>query len=458
MACSPRREGHAIVSFFNDLILNVAERGRALVGLRKAEPSVDEALRLAHDLASNKGEASGVALARDALATYAALSAEDKTLALRRLASEFAPPREALEKAARAYLDDPGEAAAGKLFLAAEPPRQELIRRLNRAPGGTLALVRLREDLLERLRDHPELKPLDDDLVHLFSAWFNRGFLILRKIDWSTPASTLEKIMRYEAVHAIESWDDLRRRLEPRDRRLFAFFHPALADEPLIFVQVALTDRIPDSIHPLLAPSRGENGGKPATTAVFYSISNAQKGLHGIHFGNFLIKQVVEDLRRETPGLTTFVTLSPAPGFARWLDSLRADEESETLTPEDRRTMDRLGEPGWTEKPATVETANKMLAAFAAQYFLKAKTPSGRPLDPVARFHLGNGARLERINTMADLSTRGLAQSHGVMVNYLYDLGFIEQNHEAYAQRGEVMASSAVRKLLRGAPRIPYLS
>ena len=318
--------------------------------------------------------------------------------------------------------------------------------------------MRLREDLLERLPEHPELKPLDDDLVHLFSAWFNRGFLILRKIDWSTPASTLEKIMRYEAVHAIEGWDDLRRRLEPRDRRLFAFFHPALADEPLIFVQVALTDHIPNAIHPLLAPSRPEAAPKAPTTAVFYSISNAQKGLAGISFGNFLIKQVVEDLRRETPSLTTFVTLSPAPSFAKWLAGELANETSDLLTPDDRRVLALLARPGWTEKAAVVEAADRTLAALAAQYYLKAKTPSGRPVDAVARFHLGNGARLERINMMADLSNRGLAQSHGVMVNYLYDLGYIEHNHEAFAQRGDVAASSAVRKLLRGGSFIPYLS
>lgn len=429
------------------------------MGLRKAEPSVEEALRLAHVVASNKGEASGVALARDALATYEALSPQDRTRALQRLAGEFAAPRADLETAARAYLDAPGEATAGKLFLAAEPPRQELIRRLNRAPGGTLALVRLRQDVLERLPEHPELKALDDDLVHLFLAWFNRGFLVLRKIDWSTPASTLEKIMRYEAVHAIESWNDLRRRLEPRDRRLFAFFHPALADEPLIFVQVALTDHIPHAIQPLLAPSRPENAPKSPTTAVFYSISNAQKGLAGISFGNFLIKQVVEDLRRETPSLTTFVTLSPAPGFAGWLASEAAKETSDILTADDRRILALIAKPGWTEKSAIVEAAEKCLSALAAHYYLKAKTPSGRPVDPVARFHLGNGARLERVNTMADLSSRGLAQSHGVMVNYLYDLGYIEQNHEAFAQRGEVSASSAVRKLLRSnSSFIPYLS
>ena len=414
-------------------------------------------MRLAHDLASNKGEATGVALARDALSNYAGLSPEDRTRALLRLASDFASPRETLEKAARAYLDAPGEATAGKLFLAAEPPRQELIRRLNRAPGGTLALVRLREDVLERLRDHPELKPLDDDLVHLFSAWFNRGFLLLRKIDWSTPASTLEKIMRYEAVHAIESWDDLRRRLEPRDRRLFAFFHPALGEEPLIFVQVALTDHIPSSIHPLLAPSLAEAAPKAPTTAVFYSISNAQKGLAGISFGNFLIKQVVEDLRRETPSLTTFVTLSPAPGFAKWIAGEMAKEASQALTPEDRRVLTLLAKPGWTEKAAAVEAADRTLCALAAHYYLKAKTPSGRPVDAVARFHLGNGARLERVNPMADLSNRGLAQSHGMMVNYLYDLGYIEQNHEAFAQRGEIAASSGVRKLLRGSSFLPYL-
>jgi malonyl-CoA decarboxylase len=421
--------------------------------MRRHEPSVEEALRLSAELMSTRGEASGVAIARDVLATYAALAAPEKTRALQALAKDFAAPRDALEQAARAYLDAPGEATAGRLFRAAEPPRQELIRRLNFAPGGAQALVKLREDLLDRLPEHPELKALDDDLVHLFSAWFNRGFLVLRKIDWSTPASILEKIIRYEAVHAIEGWDDLRRRLEPRDRRLFAFFHPALADEPLIFVQVALTDQTPNAIQPLLAPTRGGEPTKAPTTAVFYSISNAQKGLAGISFGNFLIKQVVEDLRRETSSLTTFVTLSPAPGFAKWLEKEIADPASAVVTTEDRRVLALLGKPGWAQKTAAAEAAERALAPLAAHYFLKAKSggerSAGRPADPVARFHLGNGARLERINLMADLSPRGLTQSHGVMVNYLYDLGYIEQNHEAFAERGEIAASSAVRRQLR---------
>jgi malonyl-CoA decarboxylase len=439
----------AIVSFFGDLLLNVTERGRALVGLKRATPlSVAEILRLADDLMSNRGEASGVALARDILSGYAALSQEDRTRVLVGFAEGFGPPVERLKHAAQAFLAHPDARNAGLLFAASEPRRQELVRRLNLAPGGTHALVRMREDLLERRDANPALQAFDEDFVHLFSAWFNRGFLVLRQIDWSTPANILEKIIRYEAVHAIAGWDDLRRRLEPRDRRLFAFFHPALADEPLIFVQVALTESIPAAIQPLLKQQIGSAPARP-TTAVFYSISNAQKGLAGISFGNFLIKQVVEDLKRETPSLSTFVTLSPVPGFARWLADERAKESSDALTADDRRALALLDHPNWTQKAGAVEAAERALLPLAAHYFLKAKTASGRPIDPVARFHLGNGARLERLNFLGDESARGLAQSHGLMVNYLYDLGYIEQNHEAFVAKGEIAASTAVRRPLR---------
>ncbi|HLW93090.1 MAG TPA: malonyl-CoA decarboxylase family protein, partial [Roseiarcus sp.] len=272
------------------------------------------------------------------------------------------------------------------------------------------------------------------------------------RIDWTTPANILEKIIRREAVHAIDGFEGLRQRLEPQDRRLYAFFHPALGDEPLIFVEVALTDSIPGAIAPLLAADRAELLPQAATTAVFYSISNAQKGLARVSFGNFLIKQVAEELKRELPRLQTFVTLSPVPAFARWLAGEREDEGSPYLNQEMRRALSLIDHPNWHGKAAAVEALSRILPVLAANYFIHARTKNGRMIDSVARFHLRNGARLERINMLGDLSPAGLKQSHGLMVNYLYDLDHIEENHETFANKGEVVASSAVRKLARLRP------
>ena len=272
---------------------------------------------------------------------------------------------------------------------------------------------------------------------------------MLRRIDWSTPANILEQIIRYEAVHEIRDWDDLRRRIDPADRRCYAFFHPALADAPLIFVEVALTETIPGAIAPLLAVNRQPVPIERARTAVFYSISNTQRGLGGISFGNFLIKQVVEELRRELPKLDTFVTLSPVPGFMPWLkqaDDVPVSEEERTL-------LKQLDDPKWVESEPIATELRDVLEPLAAHYFLRARNSRGRIIDSVARFHLGNGARLERINWLGDLSPKGLRESAGIMVNYLYRLDDIEKNHEAFANDGEVVASSAVKKLLKNEGR-----
>ena len=436
-------------TFLNDVMSSIAERGRALLGRSRAGIEQIDLIAVGELLLSRRGEASGVALAQTLLEGYARAPLALRLQFLTALAERFGPDPKRLDKAVENFRNDPGPATARALHDASEPRRQELIRRLNLAPGGTFALVRMREELLEHLSARPDLKAVNDDFVHLLSSWFNRGFLVLRPIDWSTPANILEKIIRYEAVHAIQDWNDLRNRLQPPDRRCFGFFHPQLVDEPLIFVEVALTTDIPAAIAPLLAMDRAPIPAQEATTAVFYSISNTQKGLGGVSFGNFLIKQVVEDLKRELPNLRTFVTLSPVPGFAAWLSGERANGASTLLTEAEKQALRPLDEPGWHLDPATVETVRRTLMPAAAAYFLRAKTPRGRPIDPVARFHLGNGARLERINFLGDVSTKGLRQSHGLMVNYLYDLGHIEKNHEAFAEKGEVAAASSVRKLLR---------
>ena len=305
----------------------------------------------------------------------------------------------------------------------------------------------MRADLLQLVNRNPLLAIVDRDFMHLFSSWFNRGFLVLRRIDWSSPAALLEKIIRYEAVHEIGDWDELRRRIDPADRRCYAFFHPRLIDEPLIFVEVALTLTPPAAIAPLLAEKRAHIAPDKARVAAFYSISNCQQGLAGVNFGNFLIKQVVEEIRRELPGIENFVTLSPAPGFRAWLETTEDPAVASLKT----GALEIAAEDNWLTSGASAKL-RAALEPLAAHYFLKARRPDGRVPDPVARFHLGNGARLERIDWEGDLSPKGLAESFGIMVNYLYDLDQIERNHEAFVNRGEIAASAAVKKLLPATP------
>ncbi|RDJ23074.1 MCD, Malonyl-CoA decarboxylase MCD [Bosea caraganae] len=440
------------MAFLGDLLTSVADRGRALIGLERFGNGRSRPLdRLCEDLLSGRGEASGMALAQAVLDAWDGLDAAGRLDFFRMLQDRFGPDAERLDKALAQYREDPRPASIAALHLASEPRRQELFRRLNLAPGGTHVLVRMREAMFEALAKEPDLAVVDTDFRHLFGSWFNRGFLVLRRIDWRTPANVLEKIIRYEAVHEIQGWDDLRRRLEPADRRCFAFFHPQLVDEPLIFVEVALTKETPRAISDVLSEDRDVLPAQKATTAVFYSISNCQEGLRGISFGNFLIKQVAEDLKRELPGLDTFVTLSPLPGFARWLDGAIAEPIELGLTNEESSELARpFGETISLDDAARLRR-DKLLGQMAAQYLLRARTGSGRVIDPVARFHLGNGARLERINVGGNLSARGLRESHGIMVNYRYDLADIEVNHEAFATRNTVVASSAARKLLRPA-------
>lgn len=441
--------------FIQDLVATITSRSRGFAFDRIGRRVEDADLSaLAHDILGVRGEASGIALADALLGGYARAPAQQRLAFLKTLAAEFGPDPIRLEEAVARYLGDRSAEAAAALNEASEPRRQELLRRLNRAPGGTEALVRMREDLLLALREHGELAVVDRDFVHLFTSWFNRGFLVLKRVDWTTAANILEKIIRYEAVHTIQSWDDLRNRLAPGDRRCFAFFHPQMGDEPLVFVEVALTREIPEAIAPLLDLERTALPATRATTAVFYSISNCQAGLRGISFGNFLIKQVVEELKRELPSLTTFVTLSPVPGFMGWLGRMLKAQEADRPAL-DWRELATLQDPGWSTRPAGTDQNQLREAelAAAAWYFLEAKA-GDKPLDPVARFHLGNGARLERINWRGDVSANGLRQAGGLMVNYLYELGAIEANHEAFVQNGTIAAAQAVRRLSPSASAI----
>ena len=343
-------------SFFGELMQTISERGRALVdrtrGRRGGAAERSESLvDMCEELVSVRGEASGTALARDILSRFAELTTGPRIHFFEALAHRFGPDRQRIERAVEAWQQTPSDVTAAELHHAAEPRRQELFRRLNLAPGGTKALVVMREKLMDAMDHREDLVAVDADFVHLFSSWFNRGFLVLRRIDWSTPAIILEKIIHYEAVHEISDWRDLRARIDPPDRRCYAFFHPALVDEPLIFVEVALTGEIADAIPPILAAKRDPLAAERAKTAVFYSISNCQRGLAGVSFGSFLIKQVAAEISRELPRLSTFVTLSPAPGFATWLKRELAHDDSTAISAEDRnsrRSRTSIPRPGPT--------------------------------------------------------------------------------------------------------------
>ena len=435
--------------FFSDLLASISERGRALLRLAPAasdsREDASDLIELCDELLSGRGEASGTVIARGVLDRYGALDVDGRANFFQLMADKYGSDPARVEKAIAAWRAAPDAGKSGDLHFASEPQRQELFRRLNRAPGAMRELVAMRADLLKIMNTHKDLAVVDRDIVHLLASWFNRGFLVLRRIDWSTPAIILEKVIRYEAVHEIHDWEDLRRRIDPPDRRCYGFFHPALIDEPLIFVEVALTEAIPGAIAPLLAEDRAPVQIERARTAVFYSISNCQRGLGGISFGNFLIKQVVEDLRREMPKLENFVTLSPVPGFMKWLKHTPDLPVSE----EDRALIELLDTDDWVSNAPLAAQMRALVEPLAAHYFLKARLPRGSPVDSVARFHLGNGARLERINWLGDVSHKGLRESAGIMVNYLYRLEDIEKNHEAYANDYTVTASPAVKKLLK---------
>src|ERR1700738_391382 len=378
-------------------------------GLSNSKPApVDRVKQLAATLLSERGEASGAQVARELHHVLHALDADDRRSFQRYLATEFQPDKTVLHTAAERYLADATAEAAAALAQAADPPRQELLRRMNMAPGGTGALIAMRSELTAHLHDEPELKLLDADLKHLFASWFNRGFIELRGIDWQTPAAVLEKLIAYEAVHEIKGWDDLRRRLAP-DRRCFAFFHPALPGEPLIFVEVALVEGLATAVPPLLSQDTDQAAAREraacADTAIFYSISNCQGGLRGVAFGNFLIKQVVEELKAEFPRLKRFSTLSPVPGFRRWLGQRLVNGSDP-----DAALLSQLESDGWWDDPAQSEKLRAPLLRLCARYLTRAPSSASR-IDPVARFHLGNGARLERINWIGNTVPRAIVAS-----------------------------------------------
>lgn len=384
---------------------------------------------------ASDGEYSSLLLAERILNAYERLDADARLDFFRLLHSSYDIDVAAVKTAIKRYERSPDAQNLLGVTAAAEPGRQELLRRINLTPGGTRRLVAMREQLLAAIHQLPELKKIDTDFHHLFNAWFNRSFLLMEPIDWTTPAHILEKIIAYEAVHEIENWTELRSRLEPADRCCFGFFHPSMEDEPLVFVEVALTEQMPRGIGEILERDPEDGIPENPSCAAFYSISNCHRGLAGVSFGNFLIKQVATSLKLRIPQLKTFATISPVPGFRRWLETrAEADAAAATLIAEfDRDAGDDLC--GEMEK-------------MAARYLLEEKNEQAEPIDPVARFHLKNGAILERINVLGNPSDRGMERSCGTMVNYVYDLSRVEENHEEYVRNNRVISSAQVRKTL----------
>ena len=431
--------------------------GAAEVPPRVRARQLERVIRGCERLLSERGEANSVAIASAVLADLSRLGPEGWIEFFHVLDQQFAPDPLRVLAAAERYASESNATHLIELSAAVEPPRQELLRRLSRAPGGTELIVALRRTLLGALRSQPELAAVEADFLHLLGSWFNAGFLQMEQVDWRSSAALLEKIIHHEAVHEIDGWADLRRRLQP-DRRCFAFFHPQLPGEPLIFVEVALLPTMPDAIGPLIDKQLPALAARDFKAAAFYSISNCQPGLRGVSLGNFLIKRVAEQLRSEFPQLRIFCTLSPIPGLCEWLQKSGDWITATSLKP---RLAERLLQAhttlvhhhgdgiaalatGFTPDTAP-EPVREALLTLASHYLAhESVTPRG---DPVAKFHLGNGARLERLNWAADLSRKGIKQSLGLMVNYLYDLRDVEDNHERFVHGQAVSARRITQRL-----------
>ncbi len=454
-----------------DLLARSLSKMRALVASGKSRPreaSERDIERLRQQLQecaeSRGGEVSTRQRAARLAEAYLRLNDNGRRRFLLMIALEFGPDPARVAKAHEAYQAAVGSPAQwdaeARLRGAMRSRRLRILTQFNAIPQGVKFLVDLRADLLRYLPDEPLLKPLDRELENRLTAWFDVGFLELQRITWQSPAALLEKLVQYEAVHEIRSWDDLKNRLDS-DRRCYAFFHPRMPLEPLIFVQVALVDALADDVQKLLDINAPLADANRATTAIFYSISATQEGLRGVSFGNFLLKRVVEDLQRDFPKLKTFSTLSPIPGLMSWVRRNPA-EAAGVFSDADRKRLlaagiednvegvwTRLsGDGSWAEEKGLARALRDPLLRLAAHYLLNARR-DGKPVDPVARFHLGNGARVERLNWLADTSTKGFSQSLGIMVNYLYDPDRIENNVEAFSAEGQVDAAAAVRRMAR---------
>ncbi|MBB4286745.1 malonyl-CoA decarboxylase [Roseospira goensis] len=469
---------------------DIADKVSGADGLDSLNPDLPEEdarkIRVGLDdcLASRGGEVSARARAATLGRAYLSLNETGRARFLEILAREYATDHDRVRDTAAELLDVDRDdfatlqAAEGRMRDVLVPPRLRLLTQFNALPRGIKFLVDMRAELMRLARDNPALRGLERDLRDLLASWFDIGFLELQRITWNSPAAFLEKIITYEAVHEIQSWADLKDRLD-HDRRLYAFVHPNMPEEPLIFVEVALVNGLASNVHDLLDLSAPALDPEEADTAIFYSISNAQAGLAGISFGNFLIKQVVERLSHSFPKVNTYSTLSPIPGFRPWLDRRLAEGEPGLLLPAERKTLAQvvagngdsdaakatsgskgsfkalIAEPDWPGREPVANALKGPLTRLCARYLVNERRPprqegrAGTVLDPVAHFHLTNGARVERLNWLGDRSAKGMAQSAGMMVNYLYKLNEIERNHEAYQGQGKVATSTAIRSLAR---------
>ena len=431
---------------FKQIISSIADAGQKLLKRKNIKKNdIDSILFLCDDLISIKGAAFGITVARDVAKLYQTLSLDNKLFFFKRINEKYKASFTKVNEAINQYKISPNEKTLASLFKSSEGKRRELFRRMNMAPNGTSIIVGLREDLLKILKDNNELRGLDDDLRHLFRAWFNPGFLKLEKITWNTKAAVLEKIIKYERVHQMKNMNELKRRLG-EDRRFFSYFHPALEDEPIIFVEVALTNGLGKSIQKLMKPSSGEQ--KKHDTATFYSISNCQEGLSRVTLGNFLIKRVVYEIQEELPHIKNFGTLSPIPGFAEWFSYLEENKIKNILDNLTNQNVSFLKSKDLKIGDNRIIENKDAIIKLVTHYIVNEKSQKGLPVNDVSRFHLGNGAIVDDIIVNANISEAGFKRSFGIMVNYLYELKDIEKNHEDYINNKKVICSDKLKKYL----------
>src|SRR5210317_116444 len=431
---------------FKQIISSIADAGQKLFSKKDIKKNdLVSIISLCDDLISHKGSAFGITVARDITELYQSLSPENKLLFFKKINEKYKPSFTKVNEAIEDYTKSQNEKTLSDLFKVSEGNRRELFRRMNMAPNGTAIIVALREDLLKILKSNKELSELDNDLRHLFRAWFNPGFLKLTKITWDTKAAVLEKIIKYERVHHIKDMNELKRRLG-EDRRFFSYFHPALEDEPIIFVQVALTNGLGKSIQELMKPSNDEK--KTYDTATFYSISNCQEGLSRVTLGNFLIKRVVYQIQEELPHIKNFGTLSPIPGFANWCSGVEETKLKTILGKLKNQDISFLKSPDLKLGDSRINENKEAITKLVAHYIVNEKNKQGLPINDVSRFHLGNGAIVDDIIVNANISEQGFKRSYGVMVNYLYELKNIEKNHEDYMNSNKVIVSDKIKKYL----------
>ena len=429
-----------------EIISSIADVGQKIFKKSVVKKNdLESIISLCDDLISNKGAAFGITVARDITDLYHTLSPDNKLLFFKKINEKFKPDHNKVNSAIETYKREQNDKNLFKLFVTSEGQRRELFRRMNMSPNGISTIVSLREDLLQILTDNKDLKPLDNDLRELFKSWFNPGFLKLTKITWDTKAAVLEKIIQYERVHKIKDMNELKRRLG-EDRRFFSYFHPALDDEPIIFVQVALTNGLGKSIQEIMKPTTGNE--KKYDTATFYSISNCQEGLTRVTLGNFLIKRVVYEIQEELPNIKNFGTLSPIPGFRDWFTTLDEGVIQNILGKIPYSTVSFLRSSSLKVGDGRIVSNKKAIIKLVAHYLMNEKNKKDLPINDVCRFHLGNGAIIEDIVINANVSEVGFNRSFGVMVNYLYELTNIEKNHEDYVNNKNIIVSDKLKKLI----------